>query len=109
MFPYLAWLTQARSNSAGVAAPQHEATAAAYTTALATMPTLGELAAQPRDPRGADRHQLLRDQHHPDRTQRKADYARMWVQAATTMSTYQATAGIALASAPSHHPGAVRC
>src|SRR5690349_2509286 len=42
--PYLAWLTQASTNSAVVAAQQQSA-AAAYTTALATMPTLAELAA----------------------------------------------------------------
>lgn len=100
--PYLDWLMQASADCSAMAHAHQEALAV-YVDALAAMPTLAELSAN------HALHAMLTNTNFFGITTipitfTEADYLRMWIQAATTMSAYETVSVAALATVPHIDP-----
>lgn len=96
--PYLIWLTDTAA-AAAAAGAQLEAAAAAHASALAAMPTMAELTANRTTHAALVATNFFGVNTIPIAVN-EADYARMWIQAATTMATYEAVASAAVSATP---------
>lgn len=100
--PFAAWLQQAGADSVA-RARQHEMVAVAYLTALGAMPTLPELAANRAMHAALVATNFFGINAIPIALN-EADYVRMWIQAATTMTVYEADSTALVASTPTSVP-----
>ena len=96
--PYLAWLVESGQASATMAT-QLEVNAASFAIALSAMPSLPEIAANRASHAVLIATNFLGINTIPIAAN-EVDYARMWVQAATTMSLYQAESVAAVSATP---------
>ncbi len=100
--PFCDWLTSMGA-VAELLALQHDTVVAAYTVAVAGMPTLAELAANHAVHAGLLATNFLGLNTIPIALN-EADYGRMWLQAAATMRVYEGVSTVSVESSPTALP-----